>query len=133
MDTKGSLYTLESAIAVLLMVAVLALVVTQPQSTRELDIVNYKLRVFNALKATDDIGDLKVYVLNNDVDAIKADMEASGTAYLDYSVVIYNRTDALTAEPDIDAQNVVTVSYFLAGYVGDYDPREVRVFIWGFD
>ena len=133
MDTKGSLYTLESAIAILLMVTVLALVVTQPQSTRELDIVNYKLRVFNALKATDDIGDLKVYVLNNDVDTIKAEMEASGTAYLDYEVVIYNRTDALTAEPEIDARNVVTVSYFLAGYVGDYDPREVRVFIWGFD
>jgi hypothetical protein len=133
MNMKGSLYTLESAIAILLMVTVLTLVVTQPQSMRELDIVNYKLRVFNALKATDDIGDLKVYVLNNDVNTIKAEVEQSGTPYLDYGVVIYNRTDALTVEPDIEAQNVVTVSYFLAGYVGDYDPREVRVFMWGFD
>jgi hypothetical protein len=133
MNMKGSLYTLESAIAILLMVTVLTLVVTQPQSMRELDIVNYKLRVFNALKATDDIGDLKVYVLNNDVNTIKAEVEQSGTPYLDYWVVIYNRTDALTVEPDIEAQNVVTVSYFLAGYVGDYDPREVRVFMWGFD
>ena len=133
MDTKGTLYTLESAIAILLMVTVLALVMSQPQTTRELDIINYKLRAFNAIKAIDDTGDLKIYVMNNQVNSIKSEIQSSGAAYLDYAVVIYNRTDALTSEPDIEAENVITMSYFLAGYIGDYDPREVRVFMWGFD
>lgn len=130
---KGSLYTLESAIAIVLMVTVLSLVIRQTQTTGALDIVNYKIRVYNALKASDDVGDLKVNVLGKNVSLIKADIEATASSFLDYEVVIYNRTGAVTNEPDIDSENVVTVSYFLAGYVGEYDPREVRVFMWGFD
>jgi hypothetical protein len=130
---KGTLYTLESAISIVLMVTVLALIVRQPQATSTYDIINHKLNVYNALKATDDVGDLKVYVLNNNATAIKEDLQASATSYMNYEVTIYNRTGAVTSEPQIDSENVVTISYFLAGYVGEYDPREVRVFMWGFD
>lgn len=132
-SSKGSFYALESAIAIVLMVTTLALIVRQPTTPREYDIVNYKLKVYSVLKISDDVGDLRTNVLNNNTDAIKSEIESSVHLYLNYEVVIYNRTGPISGVPSIDSENVATVSYFLAGRVGNYDPREVRIFMWGFD
>lgn len=133
MIMKGTLYMLESAIAILLMLTTLALVLRQPQETQELDIINYKLKVYNALEISDDVGDLRRHVLDNDVNAIKDDISTDVPPYLNYEIALYNKTGALTNEPTINSKNIITVSYFLAGHVGSYSPKEVRVFIWGFD
>lgn len=133
LSTKGSYYMLEAAIAILIMITTLAVVLRQPQVTQELDIANYKLKVYNALKISDDVGDLRKDVLNEDVSSIKNHIHLNAPSYLNIEVTIYNKTGNTTTYPTIDSETILTVSYFLAGHIGTYDPREVRVFIWGID
>lgn len=132
-NNKGSLYTLESAIAIIIMVSTLFMITRQPQTTGELDIANYKLNVYKSLRIASDVGDLRRSAMNNNTDAIESEVEENAPTQLNYEVVIYNKTGAVTSESSIDSENVLTVSYFLAGRIGTYDPREVRVFVWGFD
>ena len=132
-SSRGSVYTLESAIAILIMVTVLALVISRPSNETEFDVVNYKLRVYNALKISDDVGSLRNDVLAENATAIEEDVEESIQSAYNYDVVIYNKTSALTEEPTIESNNVVTVSYFLSGNEGSYNPREIRVYIWGYE
>jgi len=130
---KGSFFMLEAAIAILIMITTLALVLRQPQTTQELDVVNYKLKIYNALKISDSVGELRRDALNGDVGAIKDYIELNAPSYLNTEVAIYNKTTNVTEIPVINSRTILTVSYFLAGYVGNYEPREVRVYIWGID
>lgn len=70
--------------------------------------------------------------MDNDATSIKNDL-AAYVSNLDYDVVIYNRTSNLTAVPTITSNDVISVSYFLAGDAGNYSAKEIRVFVWGFD
>ena len=130
---KGSFYVLESAIAVILMVTTLAFVLQTPSQSPELSKVNYKLKVYDGLKISETVGDLRKNTLENNAAAIKAELDLYIPASLDYDVAIYNKTSNTTAVPTISSEDVTTVSYFLAGWVGNYTPREVRVFVWGLD
>jgi hypothetical protein len=132
-NTKGSLYTLESAIAIIIMITTVLMLLRQPSESQELDIANYKLNVYNALKISSEVGNLRRYALSNDTTSIKSEIGSNIPAQLEYDVAIYNKTSALTSEPSVNFENVITVSYFLAGSVGNYNPREVKVFVWGMD
>ena len=130
---KGSFYTIEAAIAAVMMIVTLAFFFQKPPETLELSKANYKLKIYDALKLSEGVGDLRKNALDNNATAIESELGSYIPVYLDYSVAIYNKTTNLTAVPDISAENIITVSYFLAGKVGNYTPKEVRVFAWGFD
>jgi len=130
---KGSFYTIEAAIAATMMVVTLIFFFQRAPETLELSKANYKVKIYDALKISDDVGDLRKNALGNNATAIESELSSYIPAYLDYSVTVYNKTSNLTAVPDINADNIITVSYFLAGKVGNYTAREVRVFAWGFD
>ena len=130
---KGSFYVLEAAISVIMMVTVLALVLQKPPETLELSKVNYKLKVYDALEIIDNVGDLRKNALDNNAAGIKAELNSYIPTSLNYEVAIYNKTSNITAVPTISSEDVITVSYFLAGNIGNYTPREVRIFAWGFD
>lgn len=130
---KGSFYVLESAIAIILMVTALTFVLQRMPEALELSKVNYKLKVYDALKISESVGDLRKNTLENNAAAIKTELGSYIPVFLSYDVAIYNKTSNITAFPSIDSDDVITVSYFLAGRIGNYTPREVRVFVWGFD
>lgn len=130
---KGSFYTVEAAIAVVMMIMTLVFFFQNPPETLELGKTNYKLKIYDALKISDDVGDLRKNTMTNNAAAIESELSSYIPVYLDYNVTIYNKTDSLTAVPNISSDNIITVSYFLAGKVGNYTPKEVRVFAWGFD
>lgn len=134
-DRKGSLYTLEAAIAIVMMVTALAFFLQSPPEPQDLSRINYKLDVYNALEISEEAGDLRKNVLDNDASSIRTEINTYLSSSLNFNVTIYDANSNLTYVPDLgdDVQNIVTVSYFLAGWVGNYDPKEVRVFIWGFD
>ena len=127
------MYMLESAISVLIMITTLALVMRQPINRGELDIANYKLSVYNSLIVSESIGELRSNVYNLNPDAIENDIESYSQSSLDYDIVIYDENGALTEEPSLVSDNVITVSYFLSGKVGNYEPRKIKVFISGFE
>jgi hypothetical protein len=130
---KGSFYSLEAAIAVAMIIVTIVLFFQTPQTPVELSKANYKVRIYDALEISDEVGNLRNMVLDNNATGIENEIGTYVQAYLNYNVTIYNKTGNLTAVPTLDSENILTVSYFLAGTVGNYTPREVRVFIWGID
>ena len=133
---KGTFYTLEAAIAVAVIVVTLVFFFQEPIESLELSKANYKLRIYDALKISDDVGNLRKNALDNNATGIESELNSYSSylsGYLDYNVTIYNKTSNLTAVPSISSENIITVGYFLSGKVGNYTPKEIRVFVWGFD
>lgn len=130
---KGSVYTLEASIAVVIMITVLVLLLKTPKRIEGLNILNYKMKVYGALEMASEVGDLRRSVINNDITEAENELENYMPSQMDYELAIYNKTDPLTEEPSIDSDNVITVSYLFAGYAGRYEPREIRVFLWNID
>lgn len=128
---KGISFTLEAAIASILLFTAL-IFFFKPIAVPESSEVSHKLLTYNSLKALDEAGKLRSNALDNNAVAIKNDL-STYLSYLDYDVVIYNKTTNLTAIPSVTADDVISVSYFLAGDIGNYSAKEVRVFVWGFD
>lgn len=134
-NKKGSLYTLEAAIAVVMMVTALAFFLQSPPESQDLSIINHKLDVYNALEISEEAGDLRKNALTNDANSIRTELSTYLPSSLNFNVTIYDENSNLTSVPDLgdNVENVVTVSYFLSGWAGTYDPKEVRIFIWGLD
>ena len=130
---KGSFYTLEAAIAAIMMTMTLVFVFQRSPDILELSKANYKVKIYDALKISDDTGDLRKNAMDNDASSIESELNSYIPIYLDYNVTIYNKTSNLTDVHIKSSENVITVSYFLAGGVGNYTPKEIRVFLWGFE
>ena len=128
---KGITYTLEAVIAAIFLMLSLVFFF-KPMDIPDTSEFSYKKMAYDSLKVLNEGGRLREYTLDNDATSIKNDL-ATYISYLDYDVVIYNKTLNLTAIPSITADDVITVSYFLAGDVGNYSAKEVRLFVWGFD
>jgi len=126
---------MESALAIIMMVTALAFVLSRPQTNTDLSKINYKLKVYNALKLADEAGNLRKNAVANDAAAIKAELQAYMPGTLGFDVAVYNSTSNTTAvpTPSASSDSVITVGYLIAGWSGSYSPREVRAFIWGFD
>lgn len=128
---KGILHTYEAIVAVgILFLVIFLFYKTMP--TPELSELNYKLSGFDGLEMLEK-GRLREYTLNNDASSIKNSLNPYIPSSLSYDVVIYNRTSNITSIPTIESEKIITVSYFLAGDVGNYSAREVRLYIWGFE
>lgn len=132
-NNKGSMYTLEASIAIIMMVTALALFLRSPAESEDMSKANYKLDIYNALKISDEVGDLRRDAIEDDADSIESELSGYLTGAFDFDVTIYNTTDNRTSEPSLDEEDIITVSYFLSGWLGNYNPREVRVFAWGVD
>lgn len=126
---KGQMLTLEAIIGIVMIVSILLLIFREPPTTPEFKIANYKSQVHKGLKILENF-DLRKDALNNDATSIEQDLAAYVSPELNYRVVIYNKTSNLTTIPNIKAEEVATVRYFLAGDIDNYSPREVRVYLW---
>jgi len=132
---NGTLYAVESAIAIVMMITALAFLLSTPPQSQNLSKVNYKLQIYNALDIANSIGDLRKNAINNNADSIKSELQSNIPASLSFDVAIYNQTSNLTTvpTPSENSEDIITVSYLVSGSHGNYTPREVRVFAWGFD
>lgn len=126
------LRTLESLISLGILAAFLILFFSKPFKVPEIEKANYKLFVFSALKVLDKAGKLRELALNANASGIEEELANHLPYLVDYRVVIYNKTTNLTEVPNVLAEDVVVTSYLLAGDVGNYSPREVKVLAWGF-
>ncbi|MEM5813275.1 MAG: hypothetical protein QXU71_02870 [Candidatus Aenigmatarchaeota archaeon] len=127
---KGGIYTIEAAIAAIMLISIISLIGTQKRIGYDVSIANYKEQIFDELKTIDSQGLLRVYALRNDSESIKNFIQTCKK--INCKVVIFdkerNLTDWLT-ETEIQ-KNIASVSYIISGYIGEYSPREIRVYFW---
>jgi len=133
--SKGSLYALESAISIIMMITALALLLRAPVEPQEFSEYNYKLEAHNALEISNDLGTLAMNTLNDDADAIETEIDNYISSSVNFGVTIFDQDSNITEVPTISGSfgNVITTSYYISGQAGDFNPREIRVYIWGFD
>lgn len=126
---KGISKTLEAVIASSLLVITVLTLVTLPMIQPAYEKINWKLIAFNALSLLDSSGKLRKYALANDVASIENELASYLPGQVNYKVVIYANTN-LTPIPKTRASDVVVVSYYISGEVGNFGAREIRVYIW---
>jgi hypothetical protein len=129
---RGQIYTLESALAILMILFTAIFLFKNQPNPPESQEINYKQKVYNGLKILDTTGKLGLYAIRNDANTIQDELQPYIPVFLNYEVVIYNRTANVTERPYLEDKNkVISVNYFLAGDVDNYEPRDVRVYLWG--
>lgn len=131
---KGMYYTIEAVVAIFLVVSIFLLLFLTPQKNPEIDRANIKTSIYEALGTLNSKGSLRNQTLNNDATAIKNDLTGFLPVNIQLNVAIYNKSfNNLTAEVTDQTMDIVGVSYYLAGDIGNYTPKEVRVHAWGFE
>jgi len=130
---KGQFYTLESIIAILMILFIVIFLFQNPSPSPEFKMTNYKLKAYEGLKVIEKTGELRRYVADNNATAINESLNSYIPSFLNRAVVIYNDTTNLTTKPSLSSINEsISVSYFLAGDFDDYKSRDVRVYMWGY-
>ena len=128
---KGFTKIIEAAIAIILLISIISILLSKKLTVSEYSIANYKLQIFNEISTLDEIGNLRKLVLENNTEKIK---EAISSCYkINCKIVLFNETSNITEDLTSDElkENVASVSYIISGDVGNYVPREIRVYIWG--
>ncbi|MEM5779259.1 MAG: hypothetical protein QXJ96_02480, partial [Candidatus Aenigmatarchaeota archaeon] len=110
---KGGIYTIEVAIAAIMIISIISLIGIQKRVDYDTSIANYKIQIFDELKTIDSEGLLRVYALRNDSESIKNFIQTCKK--INCKVVIFdkekNLTDWLT-ETEIQ-KNIASVSYII--------------------
>lgn len=131
---KGSYYIIEAAVAIFLVVSIFLLLFLTPQKNPEIGRSNVKNDIYKALDSLNSKGSLRNLTLNNDATAIKNDLASFLPININLNVAIYNKSfNNLTTELSDQILDIVGVSYYLVGDIGNYTPKEVRVHAWGFE
>jgi len=131
---KGTLYTLESIISILMMFFIIIFLFQNSPTSPEFEGINYKLKAYNGLKSLEKTGELRKHISDNNATAINESLDPFIPSFLSRDVVIFNDTTNITVKPSLtNIDEIISVSYFLAGDVDDYKPRDVIVYMWGFD
>jgi len=131
---KGALYTLESVIAILMILFIIIFLFQDSSTAPEFERINYKLEVYHGLKILENTDELRRDVMDDNTVSIENKLNPYIPDFLNYTIVIFNETTNITKKPSlVDKKDVISISYFLAGDVDNYGPRDVRAYLWGFD
>jgi len=129
---KGQMYILEATISILLILFIVVYLFQNPFNSPEYERMNYKIKTYKAITVLDDTGKLRKDVVNNNVSSIRDNLYPFISKNLNYNVTIFNDTSNITMKPS-SSSDMISVSYFLAGDFDNYLPRDVRVYLWGFE
>jgi uncharacterized membrane protein len=129
---KGQMYILEATISILLILFIVVYLFQNPLNSPEYERMNYKIKTYKAITVLDDTGKLRKDVVNNNVSSIRDNLYPFMPKNLNYNVTIFNDTSNITMKPS-SSSDMISVSYFLAGDFDNYLPRDVRVYLWGFE
>jgi hypothetical protein len=94
----------------------------------DLELVLWKNRGFEALKALDDSNKLSSYVLSNNTEKIQDELSGLLPIGVNYKVLICDQT---CPSLKLSSEKVASVSYFVAGNATHVEPREVLLYMWG--
>jgi len=131
---KGILFTVEVAFSILMILFILVFLFQGQNETPEYRTINYKYQAYHGLEVLEKRGDLRDNAVSLDVDEIETDISNFIPSHLTYEVVLYNETANITEIPVAihSQEDVISVSYLIAGDMDAYNPKDVRVYLWGF-
>lgn len=130
---KGTYYTIEAVVAILMIAGMFLLLFVTPQKNPEIDRANIKNDIYKGLDTMLSKGSLRNQTLNNDATAIKSELATFLPAGVQLNVAIYNKSlDNLSVEVSDQPMDIVGMRYILAGDSANYTPKEIRVHAWGF-
>ncbi len=130
---KGAYYTLEAAISIFLIMTIFVLLFFTTPENPEVERANAKNDIYKGFDALSSRGSLRIDALNNNASAIDGDLDDFLPLFVSLDITIFNRSfvNLTSAHPEAESDTIV-VSYYLAGAVGNYTPREIRAYVWGF-
>lgn len=122
---KGYLYTLEVVISIaLLMIAITFVYKTEAQISFEHHLL--KEYGINALQFLDANHTLRKFVYENNETYIETLLRNYIPKAINYE--FSNNCDMINVPEN---KTVVTVSYYLAGYMNVYKPKKICLYLWG--
>lgn len=124
---KGILQSLEAVLSILMVLTFFAIFFMSKESFPEFETLNWKIKGFNSLKALDDSNRLRQYALTNDSLRINESLQSLLPSNINFDVRICSTT---CINPNISAEKVVSVSYFIAGNESKLEPREIVLYMW---
>ena len=124
---KAQIHLLESVIAIAMMTMIFLLIFSINQNFQATEDKN-KYRILVALEKLDETGELRTYALEKNSSYIENYLKEY--LPLEIKVAFFNLTSNLTSIPILPEENVITLSYYLAGDYGRFKPLEVRVYAW---
>ncbi len=124
---KGIMQTLEGVIAVTMILTIIIVFYGPKQQLPDFTTITWKLRGFESLKALDTSNELRPDVMVNNTASIEAKLAAMVPADIDYTVVVCKSS---CGKPDIDADKIVSVTYLIAGRMGNIESRQVILYMW---
>jgi len=125
---KGVYYSVEAVISTIMVLSVLYMIVKAPKPKEEYSLLNYKVKIMEALDSMKEEGLLRELAANLRASQIKDELELMFPE-LNFWVTLYSNTN-LTKEYEPVASDVIVVRYLLAGKLNSYMPIEVRVKSW---
>ncbi|MEM5803069.1 MAG: hypothetical protein QXO57_03905 [Candidatus Aenigmatarchaeota archaeon] len=127
---KGQAYTIEALVAISILVFIILVLISFP-SKQAFSLINYKIQFLNTLKSLDDLNLLRDAALRGDSTFIEEEIKNFVPANIKFNVTIFNKTTNITSLPLTEGPTAI-ISYIIAGKIGNYTPRELRVYFWGF-
>lgn len=124
---KGVTKTLEVVIAVLMVLIAYVLLYSAPIIPPDFQSINLQLQAFNSLQTLDANNELRSAALQNDTSTISNKLASLLPGNANYLVSIC--TSACVA-PVINSTSIFSVSYVISGDVGNFNPRQVIVYMW---
>lgn len=118
----------------MMILIIIVLLFQKSTSTPEFYRLNYKIKAFSGLKTLAVTSELRKHTMENDITSIEDKLKSYIPKPLNYTVVIFNVSTNITEIPSLsNEKEIMSVNYLLAGNIDDYEPRYVRIYLWGFE
>lgn len=124
---KGVTKTLEVVIAVLMVLISYVLLYSAPIIPPDFQSINLQLQAFNSLQTLDANNELRQAALQNDTSTISNKLAGILSGNVNYLVSICT---SACAAPVFNSTSIFSVSYIISGDVGNFNPRQVIVYMW---
>jgi hypothetical protein len=124
---KGLMKSLEAVIAILMMLTFFIYFFRGAEQLPEFETINWQLKGFNSLKTLDKNNQLRQYAIANDTQTIESQLASLLPAETSYKIIICNAT---CGNPGITSEKLTSVSYFIAGDLANFQPREIVLYMW---
>jgi hypothetical protein len=124
---KGIMKVLEAVFAILMIVTVFIYFYSGNEQLQGFETINWQLKGFNSLKSLDNNNELRQYVVANDSSTIESKLSSMLPGEVSYKIYICNAT---CGGPGVSSEKLTSVSYFVAGNIGNLQSREVVLYMW---
>lgn len=125
MRNKGQLHTIEAAISITAVLAVVFLVF-RVNTVPDVEAMSMKQKVLDSMKALDDGNRLRQNVLTGNNTAIENYLESY---FPPYNFTVYFCSSLSCTPPTLTQEKVFSVSYFISGDIGNSKFYEVIVYV----